>query len=162
MHHARNINARYVRRIDCRPARDFPRSVVIWHYQCARKRCSKTPLGSCGCAYRRVRIHASARGVSSIDEHNRHPSPRGLVDHKASQLVEGPTVQTTALLFTSPCPDANPAQVLKRNAASGAFSNAYDLFGNMVVNVGGKAPFFAGGGEGAAWRPRCPSSEVCA
>src|SRR4029077_55150 len=152
MHHARNINARYVRRIDCRPTRDFPRSVVICIISVPASGAAKHRLALAVALIDVSAFHASARGVSSIDEDNRHPRALGFVGDKALQLVEGPTVQTAALLFTSPYPTAYPFQMFHRDTAPGALSNANDLFRNLVINVCRKTSLSA---VSAAHQPLC-------
>src|SRR5437870_3707081 len=124
MHHARNINARYVRRIDCRPARDFPRSVVICIISVPASGAAKHRLALAVALIDVSAFHASARGVSSIDEDNRHPRALGFVDDKALQLVEGPTVQIATLPFTSPYPSTDALQILQGDTAFGALSSA--------------------------------------
>lgn len=52
-------------------------------------------------------------------------------------------MQTAPLLFSSPYPTANAIQILHGYSAFGALSNVYYLLRNLMINIAGKALFFA-------------------
>ncbi len=61
-------------------------------------------------------------------------------------------MQLGTLIAFSPYPGANAFEVFKRNTASGAFRNVYELLADVVVNIFGKAFLFAGEFLQAAFR----------
>src|SRR5947209_7099709 len=67
-----------------------------------------------------------------------------LVLQKRSQLRKRPTVQNSPLPPCSPYPVAYPRQFFDGDPASGAFGGGNDLLRDYVVDVFGKAMFFAG------------------
>src|SRR5271165_842357 len=127
--HARNINTSYVRPIDCGPARDFPRSVSVCIVGVPANHASKFSLAFTASFIDAPTFRTAPRCVAWIHKLNRDTDSLGLIQDKALQLVKGPTVQTTALLFTSPCP-TDALQILQGDRAFGALSSANYLLRN--------------------------------
>jgi hypothetical protein len=101
--HARNINACYVRPIDCDPT-DILRSVRVCVVGVSTSHTSKRRLAFSVSFIDATTRTACAGRVARIDELSRDTGSLGLIQDKALQLAERPTVQTTSLLFTSPYP----------------------------------------------------------
>src|SRR5208282_6830878 len=99
--HARNINACYDRPIDCGPT-DILRSVRVCVVGVSTSHASKRRLAFSVSLIDTTTRTACAGRVARIDEPNRNTGSFGLVQDKPLQLAERPTVQTAAVLFTSP------------------------------------------------------------
>ena len=140
--HARNINTCYVRRIDCRPT-DNLRSVRVCVVCVPTSHAQKFCL-----AFTVSFIDAPALGtspgcVARINEPNRDTSSFGFIQDKFLQLPKRPTMQTAALLFTSPYSTADAFEILKGNPAFGVFGSTNYLFRNLVVHVSREPSFFS-------------------
>jgi hypothetical protein len=140
--HARNINTSYVRPIDCGPPRDFPRSVRVCIVGVPASHASKFSLAFTVSFIDAPTFRTAPRCVAGIHELNRDTGALGLIHDKALQLAERPTVQTTALLFTSPYPSTDALQILQGDPAFGALSSANYLLRNLVVYVGREPALF--------------------
>jgi hypothetical protein len=78
---------------------------------------------------------ALPRGISRIDVDYSNTSALGFVDDLRLEISESPRVQCSALRTASPYPIANALEILKRNAAFGAFSRNDNLFRNAMVHM---------------------------
>ena len=132
-----------VRRIDCRPSRYLTRRIGVCVVGVSTSCAEKLRLAFSASLIDRAATGASARRIAWIDKFNRDPGSFRLVQNEAFQLVKRPAVQTAALLFTSPYPNAETLEILKSNPALGAFSNVYYLFGNYVICVSRESLLFA-------------------
>jgi hypothetical protein len=141
--HARNINACYVWPIDGGPTRDFPRSVRVCIVGVSTSHAQKLCLAFSVSFIDATAFSARARSVSWIDELDLDTGALGFIQDKALQLAERPTVQTRALLFTSPYPSTDALQMLQGDSAFGALSSANYLLGNLVVYVGREPLLFS-------------------
>ena len=141
--HARNINACYVWPIDGGPTRDFPRSVRVCVVGVSTSHASKRRLAFSVSFIDATTRTACAGRVARIDEPNRNTGSFGLVQDKPLQLAERPTVQTAALLFTSPYPSTDALEILQGDPAFGALSSANYLLRNLVVYVGREPLLFS-------------------
>ncbi len=65
-----------------------------------------------------------------------------LVRDKLLQLPERPTVEGCPLLPSSPDPRPDMRQIFQRYLSLRAFGKHHQLFGDLVIDHGGKAPFF--------------------
>jgi hypothetical protein len=140
--HARNINTCYVRRIDCRPT-DILRSVRVCVVGVPASHASKFRLAFTVSFVDAPTLRTSPGCVSRVDEPNRDTNSFGFVQDKFLELSKRPTVQTVALLFTSPYPTADAFEILKGNPAFGAFGSTNYLFRNLVVHVSREPAFFS-------------------
>ena len=131
-----------VRPIDCGPS-DILRRCGVCISRVSATHAAKLRLAGPIPFIHTTALWTSPRGVAWIDKDNRNAGALGFVTNKALQLAEGPTMQTTPLLFLSPYPCADPLQIFEGNAATGAFSNGNYVFGNLVVNVGSEPALFA-------------------
>ena len=129
-------------RIDCRPSRYFTRRVGVCIVGVSTSHADKFRLAFTVALIDLSTLRAGSRSVAWIDKFNRDTSSLCLVQNKALQLVEGPTVQTAALFFTSPYPDSNTAQILQSDPASGALCSTNYLLRNYVVRIGSETPLF--------------------
>jgi hypothetical protein len=124
-----------VRRIDCRPT-DILRRVRVCVVGVSASHTFKLCLAFSVSFIDTTARSASARSVARIDEPNGNTGSLGFVEHKALPLIKRPAVQTAALLFTSPYPNADSAQVFQSDPASGALCSTNYLFRNYVVHIG--------------------------
>src|SRR5690606_47772 len=69
---------------------------------------------------------AGATGVLGIDQDHRHSRESCLVDDKASELEEGPVVQSCPLPAAGRYPVADARQVFEGDPASGALRRGHD------------------------------------
>jgi hypothetical protein len=136
--HARNVNTCYVRPIDCGPTRDFPRSVRVCIVVVSASHASKLRLVFSVSFIDASSPRTSPGCVARIHEPDWDTSARAFIDDKALQLVKRPTVQTVALLFTSPYPSTDALQILQGDTAFGALSSTNYLLRNYVVNISGE------------------------
>ncbi len=86
---------------------------------------------------------AGAGGVARVDFHHGHAEHLRLVLDKALQLMKRPAVQRRPLRPSSPYPVTDALELFEGNALTGAFSLGDDVFADLVVDIGGKAAFFA-------------------
>ncbi len=124
-----------VRRIDCRPTRDFSRSVGVRIASVPTSHASKLRLAFTVSFIDLSTLAACAGCVARINEPNRDAGAFCLVEYKLFQLVKRPAVQTAALLFVSPYPNSDVLEVFKSDSAFGALSSTNYLLGNYVVHV---------------------------
>src|SRR5215469_17020167 len=105
-----------------------------------------------------VALHAVATAgarpacASRVHGDYRYSGHLGLVLHEQAQLRERPRVQNCSLLSPGLNPRADVLEVLKRDAALGAFSFNNDLLGNVVVYPGGETALFPRKGLQSALR----------
>lgn len=83
----------------------------------------------------------SAAGIAGIDSHHNYAGQFGLVLDEQPELQEGPTAHSRSLAFLEPCPAAYSLEVLKSNAAPGAFGNRYESFADYVICVSPETRF---------------------
>ncbi len=138
--HATNINTRYVRLVDCSPA-DYLRRIGVCIAGVPASGTAKLSLILPVALVDVAALGARARSVTGIDKLDRDPGSFSLIGNKALKLAEGPGMQTVPLRFSSPYANANPAQVFKRDTASGAFRSGNNFFGNLMVNGTGEPSF---------------------
>ena len=86
---------------------------------------------------------APLAGEARINSDQRYASALRLVIEERPQLCEAPSVQCSLLALPCLYPSAYAVEIFDGNSASGAFSEADYLFGNLVVGVRDKARFFA-------------------
>src|SRR4029453_17605510 len=86
---------------------------------------------------------ACTRGITRIDEVDRHTAQLSFVADKCPELREGPGVECCALRPSSPHPRANVRQFFQRNRALRAFGLRNNPFGETVVDVLGKSAFLS-------------------
>jgi hypothetical protein len=130
-------------RIDCRPTPYFQRSVGVCIVGVSTSHAKKFRLAFTVSLIDISALPAGARGVSRVNEFYRDTRDLCFVHHKALQLIKGPTVQTTALSFTSPYPDPNTAKILQSDPASGALCSTNYLLRNYVIHVTSEPLLFA-------------------
>ncbi len=83
----------------------------------------------------------SSAGISWVNKDYRDTSKLCLISDKFSQFVKTPFSKLFSLLFSNRY--LKPFQVFKGNTPVGVFSERYNLFGNSVVSILFKSPFFA-------------------
>ena len=86
---------------------------------------------------------APLAGEARINSDQRYASALRLVIEERPQLCEAPSVQCSLLALPCLYPSAYAVEIFDGNSASGAFSEADYLFGNLVVGVRDKARLFA-------------------
>jgi hypothetical protein len=91
---------------------------------------------------------AGAAGVPWVNFDHRDAKHLRLVLDKGPELKERPAMQLCSLGLASLYPATDALEVFKGNprlpSRRGAFSLLHNAFADFVVNMGGKAPFFAG------------------
>lgn len=140
--YARNINARYVRLIDCSPANILRRDNVCVAAVSATDT-DKEGLGEAIALAYTVTRRTPAGGVVRINESDRNSKLLCLIGNKALQLAKSSGMQTGPLRYSSPYPGTNPLQIFQGDPAAGALGNGNYLFGNLMIDVSREALFFA-------------------
>ena len=138
--YARNINARYVRLIDCSPANILRRDGVCVAAVSATDT-DKEVLGEAIALAHAVTLRTPAGGVVRINESDRDSELLCLIGNKALQLTKAPGMQTRPLLLQNPYPGTNPLEIFQGDPAAGALGNGNYLFGNLMIDVT-REPFF--------------------
>lgn len=82
--------------------------------------------------------------VAGINRNHNHACTLCFVFDKASQLVERPAMQGCSLAASSPDPVTDALQIFKGDSSSGALRRINNLLADRVVDLSGKASFFAG------------------
>ena len=139
--HARNINTRYVRLIDCSPANILRRNGVCVAAVSATG-ADKEGLGAAMASADAVTLRTPAEGVVRINESDRDSELLCLIGNKALQLTKAPGMQTSPLLLQDPYPGTNPLEIFQGNPAAGALGNGNYLFGNLMIDVTRETFFF--------------------
>lgn len=83
----------------------------------------------------------SPTGIAWVNKLHRHSDKPALVGDLFLKIVKSPRVQDSTLLSGSPYPTANALEIFQGNAASGAFCNIANLFGNHMILVSDKSGF---------------------
>ncbi len=86
---------------------------------------------------------AGTRGVLGVDDDDTNTRHPGFVRDKGSKLIKSPTAHFRSLRLAKPCPFTDALEVFQGDSASGVFGLDNQRFGNAVVFVGAKPPFFA-------------------
>lgn len=86
---------------------------------------------------------ALTRRVARVHLDHRYSGESGFVEHEHLPLQKRPAMQNDTLRMPNLYPFANAVEFLNRNTAPAAFSRGNDLLRNTVIDIAGKASFFA-------------------
>jgi hypothetical protein len=139
--HARNINTRYVRLIDCSPA-DILRRNGVCVASVSTTDTDKEGLGAPVADAHALTLRTPAGGVARINEPDWDPKLLRFITDKALQLAEAPGMQTCPLLLLSPYPGTNPLEIFQGDPAPVRYRNGNDSLGNLMIDVTPEPLFF--------------------
>ena len=89
-------------------------------------------------------LRTFTRSIMRINSQDRDSRQSCLVVDKSSQLIERPTMQLHSYFATGPDPKADTLEVFKDYRPLRALRFQNDLLTDLMIQVGGKAVFFAG------------------
>jgi hypothetical protein len=146
---------RAVRRVYSRPASNIARSDRIGWPSEATRYADERSLGFAVLFRAVAALRAGARGISGVNEVDRHTTQLSFVGDKRPKLRECPRVECCALQPSSLHPRANVPEIFQRNRPLRAFGLRNNPFGQTVVDVFGKAALLTGQLPQAATATEC-------
>ncbi len=146
---------RAVRRVYSRPASNIARSDRIGWPSEATRYADERSLGFAVLFRAVAALRAGARGISGVNEVDRHTTQLSFVGDKRPKLRECPRVECCALRPSSLHPRANVPEIFQHNRSLRAFGLRNNPFGQTVVDVFGKAALLTGQLPQAATATEC-------
>ena len=138
---ARNINTCYVCPIDCGPARDFPRSVIVCVIRVSTSHAEKLCLDFSVSLVDTSALATGERGVSCVNELAGTPARLALYRINPCNWPNDQLCRLRRCFLLALYPYA--FEILHGDTAFGALSSTHYLFRNLMVHITSEPLFFS-------------------